>query len=133
MKVLKVLFICVENSCRSQMAEGFGRKFGIKADSAGVKAGSGVNPNAVKVMAEAGVDLSKHHSKTIDYKKLGDYDAIISMCSVKTSDFCPSTFIGTQANWNIEDPKGKSIEEFRRVRDEIKDKVEKLAQESIET
>lgn len=125
---MKVLFICVENSCRSQMAEGFARKLGLEADSAGVKAGAGVNPDAVKVMAEVGVDLSKQHSKTIEQDKLGDYDAIISMCSVKTSDFCPSTFIGTQANWNIEDPKGMSIEEFRQVRDEIKVKVEELAQ-----
>lgn len=125
---MKVLFICVENSCRSQMAEGFARQHGFEADSAGVKAGTGVNPDAIKVMAEVGIDLSKQHSKTIEQEKLGDYDAIISMCSVKTSDFCPSTFIGTQANWNIEDPKGMSIEIFRKVRDEIKDKVEKLAQ-----
>ena len=100
---------------------------GLEAESAGVKAGVGVNPNAVKVMAEVGVDLSKQYSKAIDKEKLPGYDAVISMCSVKTADFCPSTFIGTQANWNIEDPKGQPIEVFRRVRDEIKAKVEELA------
>lgn len=124
---LKVLFICVENSCRSQIAEGFGRLLGLEADSAGVKAGAGVNPDAVKVMAEVGVDISKQYSKAIENDKLSDYDAVISMCSVKTADFCPSTFIGTQANWNIEDPKGQPLDVFRRVRDEIKAKVEDLA------
>ncbi len=111
------------------MAEGFGRLLGLEADSAGVKAGAGVNPEAVKVMGEIGVDISKQYSKAIDNEKLGNYDAIISMCSVKTADFCPSTFIGTQDNWNIEDPKGQLPEVFRRVRDEIKSKVEELAKE----
>lgn len=128
---LKVLFICVENSCRSQIAEGFGKLLGLEADSAGVKAGAGVNPDAVKVMDEIGLDISKQYSKAIDNEKLANYDAIISMCSVKTADFCPSTFIGTQANWNIEDPKGQPIEVFRRVRDEIKAKVEELAKEKV--
>lgn len=128
---MKVLFICVENSCRSQIAEGFARQVGLEAESAGVKAGSGVNPNAVNVMAEAGIDISNQFSKAIDNEKLASYDAIISMCSVKTSDFCPSTFIGTQANWNIEDPKGQPLDVFRRVRDEIKAKVEELAKTKV--
>lgn len=123
---LKVLFICVENSCRSQIAEGFARQFGLEAESAGVKAGHGINPDAVKVMAEAGIDISNQFSKSVDNKKLASYDAIISMCSVKTTDFCPSLFIATQANWNIEDPKGQPLDVFRRVRDEIKAKVREL-------
>lgn len=128
---LKVLFICVENSCRSQIAEGFARQLGLEAESAGVKAGSGVDPDAVKVMAEAGIDISNQFSKALDNEKLASYDAIISMCSVKTADFCPSTFIGTQANWNIEDPKGQSLDVFRRVRDEIKAKVEELTKTKV--
>ncbi len=128
---MKVLFICVENSCRSQIAEGFARLLNLDAESAGVNAGSSVNPDAVKVMAEAGVDISKQTSKAIDYNKLANYDAVISMCSVKTADFCPSTFIGTQANWNIEDPKGQPLEVFRRVRDQIKTKVEQLAKTKV--
>lgn len=104
---------------------------GLEAESAGVKAGAGVNPDAVKVMAEIGVDISKQYSKAIDNDKLSDYDAVISMCSVKTADFCPSTFIGTQANWNIEDPKGQPLDVFRRVRDEIKAKVEDLAKNRV--
>lgn len=128
---MRVLFICVENSCRSQIAEGFGKLMGLEAESAGVKAGVGVNPDAVKVMAEIGVDISKQYSKAIDNDKLSDYDAVISMCSVKTAGFCPSTFIGTQANWNIEDPKGQPLDVFRRVRDEIKAKVEELAKHKV--
>lgn len=128
---LKVLFICVENSCRSQNAEGFARQLGLEAESAGVKAGSGVNPAAVKVMAESGIDISNQFSKAIDNGKLASYDAIISMCSVKTADFCPSTFIGTQANWNIEDPKEQPLDVFRRVRDEIKAKVEELTKTKV--
>ncbi|MCC7527511.1 MAG: ArsC family transcriptional regulator [Candidatus Melainabacteria bacterium] len=112
------------------MAEGFGRMMGLDAESAGVKAGAGVNPDAVKVMAESGVDISKQFSKPIDEEKLGDYDAIISMCSVNTADICPSTFIGAQANWNIEDPKGQPIEVIRRIRDQIKVKIEALLKEN---
>jgi arsenate reductase len=121
----------VENSCRSQIAEGFARQLGLQAGSAGVKAGAGINPDAVQVMEEIGIDISKQFSKAIDNDKLADYDAVISMCSVKTADFCPSTFIGTQANWNIEDPKGEPLEVFRRVRDEIKSKVEELAKTKV--
>jgi arsenate reductase len=125
---MKVLFICAENTCRSQMAEGFARKLGIDSHSAGVKAGKGVNPDAVVVMSEVGIDISGQHSKAIDTMQLADYDAIISMCSVKTADICPAKFIGTQADWNIEDPWGQPIEVFRRVREEIKDNVDKLAE-----
>ncbi|MBX3077107.1 arsenate reductase ArsC [Candidatus Obscuribacterales bacterium] len=124
---MKVLFICVENSCRSQIAEGFGRHLGLEAESAGVNVGSGVHPNAVPVMEELGIDISKHSSKPIDQDQLAEYDFVISMCSEKTTDFCPSTFIGTQENWNIECPKGQPIEFFRRIRDEIRAKVEELA------
>jgi arsenate reductase (thioredoxin) len=128
---MKVLFICVENTCRSQIAEGFAKHLGLDAHSAGVKAGDGVNPDAVTVMAEAGIDISKQRSKAINYESLLEYDAVISMCSVKTADFCPSTFIGTQSNWNIDDPKEQSLGVFRRVRDEIKGKVERLVQSKV--
>jgi arsenate reductase (thioredoxin) len=130
---LKVLFICAENRCRSQIAEGFARQFELDAYSAGVKAGNGVNPDAVTVMTEVGIDITGQYSKAIDHESLSDYDAIISMCSVKTADFCPSKFIGTQANWNIDDPKGQPIEIFRRVRDEIKAKVEELVKTKVST
>jgi arsenate reductase (thioredoxin) len=123
---MKVLFVCVENTCRSQMAEGFARAMGLVADSAGVKAGSGVNPTAVQVMNEVGIDISGYQSKAINYDRLGQFDVVISMCSVNTADVCPSTFIGTQENWDIDDPKGLPLDFFRNVRDLIREKVEAL-------
>jgi arsenate reductase len=125
---MRILFICVENTCRSQMAEGFAKAFDMSAESAGVKRGSAVDPVAVSVMAEIGIDISHQKSKALDTLKLSNYDTVISMCSVKTNDFCPSAFLGTQENWNIDDPKGASIEKFRQVRDLIADKVHELAQ-----
>lgn len=136
---MKVLFICVENSCRSQIAEGFARQLGLEAESAGVNAGSDVNPNATAVMAELGVDISKQHSKPIDQEKLANYDAVISVCSVKTADFCPSTFIGTQANWDSIAPKGnlsKFFEEYvtrseRRWKNSLRDEAFGCKQQSL--
>lgn len=127
---MKVLFICIENTCRSQMAEGFARHLGLEAESAGMRAGSGVNPDAVTAMAELGIDIAGQSSKEIDYENLEKFDAVISMCSAKTADICPSTFVGVQANWNIEDPKGQPPEVFARVRDEIKRRVEWLKTQS---
>jgi len=127
---MKVLFICVENTCRSQMAEGFARSMGLAAESAGVKAGSGVNPAAVQVMNEVGIDISGYQSKAIDHERLAQYDVVISMCSLKTADACPSTFIGTQENWDIDDPKGLPLDFFRKVRDLIRAKVQALQKRS---
>lgn len=124
---MRVLFVCVENTCRSQIAEGFARSMGLEADSAGVRAGSAVNPDAVEVMSEIGIDISGQSSKSVDSLELGTYDTVVSMCSVDTADLCPATFMGTQANWNIEDPKGKSLDVFRRIRDLIEEKVKALA------
>lgn len=126
MPVMKVLFICVENTCRSQMAEGFARHLGLDARSAGLRKGDGVNPDAVKVMAESGIDISGQISTALSDHDLASCDAIISMCSVKTADICPSVFIGTQENWNIDDPKGQPLDIFRRVRDLIRLKVQEL-------
>lgn len=79
-------------------------------------------------MKELGIDISKHSSKSIDRDRLAKYDCVISVCSVKTADLCPSTFAGVHQNWNIDCPKGQPIEFFRRRRDEIRTKVEDLAQ-----
>ena len=127
---MKVLFVCIENTCRSQMAEGFAKQLGLDAESAGVRAGAGVNPDAVEVMDEIGIDIRGQQSKEIAVESLAKFDKVISMCSVKTADICPSTFLGMQENWNIDDPKGESPDFFRRVRDEIKSKVENLATQS---
>lgn len=131
---MKLLFICVENTCRSQMAEGLARSLNIEAHSAGIRAGAGVNEDAVKVMREIEIDISDYRSKSIDHLAEGmnfeDFNFIISLCSADAQDVCPNknAFVSDSENslqavplnWNLEDPKGKSLEVYRRVRDEIK-------------
>lgn len=145
----KVLFVCAENTCRSQMAEGFARQLGLDADSAGIKAGMAVNPAAIRVMAEVGIDVSAQLSKSITAPEISRrlasrllssgtgetdtdppvsaYDAVVSLCSVNMSAFCPAAYSGIQLNWNIEDPWGQPLPAFRRIRDEIGEKVAQLA------
>ena len=137
----KVLFLCTGNSCRSQMAEGWGRTLKpdkIKVYSAGVKA-CGLNPDAVAVMAEAGVDISGHRSKTIDEFKDLELDAVVTVCS-HAHETCPYFPPGCQIiHAGFDDPprlagelaaRGKSREHqldcYRRVRDEIRAFVEKM-------
>lgn len=127
---MKVLFICAENTCRSQMAEGFARALGIDAESAGIKSGAGVNPTAVSVMKECGIDISGHLSKAIDPSSLSRFDMVVSLCHASTADVCPSTFLGAQENWNVEDPWQQPLAQFRLIRDEIRARVEGLAKVS---
>ena len=134
---LKVLFLCTGNSCRSQMAEGWARH--LKSDvvepySAGIET-HGLNPNAVKVMAEAGVDISGHHSKHLDELKDIDFDYVITVCD-NTHENCPMFPRKIKiVHVGFDDPprlakEAKTEQEvlncYRRVRDEIKSFVEKL-------
>jgi len=125
----KVLFICAENACRSQMAEAFFNKYASGkafAISAGTKPADQVNPKAVEVMKEIGIDISKQKPKLLTTQMMKEADRIITMgCS---TDFCPAPHIKTE-DWDIEDPSGKPITKFRGVRDQIKEKVEKLIRE----
>lgn len=134
---LKVLFLCTGNSCRSQMAEGWGRY--LKGDtitfySAGIET-HGLNPNAVKVMAEAGVDISRQRSQHIDEFKDLPLDYVVTVCG-HANEHCP-LFPGqtTVVHVGFDDPprlaKGAATEEealghYRRVRDEIRAFVETL-------
>jgi len=124
----RVLFVCVENSCRSQIAEGFARKFGgdkVEAFSAGSKPSGIVNPDAIKVMREAGIDISGHKSKGFSQLPYNKFDYIVTM---GCQDTCPYFPAKEKIDWQIEDPKGKSIEFFRKTRDEIEKKVRELIQ-----
>ncbi|MDI6651284.1 MULTISPECIES: arsenate reductase (thioredoxin) [Leuconostoc] len=125
----KIYFLCTGNSCRSQMAEGYAKKifpldiFEIK--SAGVEA-HGLNPMAIKVMAEEGVDISKQYSKLIDLKYFNSVDMIVTLCG-DAKDKCPMIPVQTKClHWPLPDPaqtKGtleEQLHEFRNVRDEIK-------------
>jgi arsenate reductase (thioredoxin) len=123
-----VLFVCVENAGRSQMAEGFFNKNppkGYKAISAGTKPVSQINPLAVDVMHEIGIDISRQHSKDIAEDMIRNSANIVNMgCMEKKS--CPTLFLYNLLDWNIEDPKGKSIEKVREIRNEIEQRVKEL-------
>lgn len=119
----KVLFVCVENSCRSQMAEGWARKLGagkIQAFSAGSRPSGKVNPDAVTVMSEAGVDISGNASKGIEQFLSEGIDYAVSM---GCGDNCPFVPAENRLSWNIEDPKNRGMDFFRKVRDQIRDNV----------
>lgn len=124
-----MLFVCVENAGRSQMAEGFFRKYapeGYEPVSAGTKPVSQINPLVIQVMDEIGIDISKQKSKDLTEDMIRNSDKIINMgCMDK--DFCPTLFIPKVIDWGIEDPKGKPIEQVREIRDEIVRRIKELA------
>lgn len=127
MKV-KVAFICVGNSCRSQMAEGFARHYGsdvLEAYSAGTKLAERVNPNAIKVMKEVGIDISSQRPKLLE-EIPSKVDILITMgCNVQ----CPYIPCRQREDWGLDDPDGKPIEEFRKTRDIIEGKVKNLIEQ----
>ena len=124
-----ILFVCVENAGRSQMAEGFFRKYapeGYEPLSAGTKPVSQINPLAIQVMNEIGIDISKQKSKDLTEDMIRNSDKIIIMgCMDK--NFCPTLFIPKVIDWGIDDPKDKSIKQVREIRDEIERRFKELA------
>jgi len=130
----KLIFVCVGNSCRSQMAEGFARHYAQKMNlnieiaSAGSQPAGYVHPDAIAVMREKGIDISHQRSKGISPKELLNYDYVITMgCSDES--ICPANFRGDSRDWGIPDPIGRPIEFYKEVRDEIEEKVLELLQE----
>ena len=129
MKEKTVLFVCVENAGRSQMAEGFFNKYaplGYRAVSAGTKPMGEINPIAAQAMAEVGIDISKQKSKIITDDMIRGSVKAINMGCMDRSD-CPLLFLNNPVDWAMEDPKGKSIERVREIRDEIEKRVKELA------
>jgi arsenate reductase (thioredoxin) len=127
----RVLFVCVENAGRSQMAEGFFRKYaprGYATLSAGTKPLGHINPLAIEVMKEVGIDIGNQKSKDITEDMMRDSTKIVNMGCMDNS-FCPTLFIHHVIEWGIEDPKGKPIEKVREIRDDIDTKVRHLAAE----
>jgi arsenate reductase len=137
MSMLKIMFLCTGNSCRSQMAEGFARELGkglLEAYSAGLMA-AGVNQRAVAVMKEQGIGISTQRSKEIDEKLLRTMDMVITLCD-NAAEACPWTPPEIKRlHWPIKDPVGtvgsedKIMKEFRRARDEIRARIEKFISE----
>jgi len=128
-KKIKILFVCIGNMCRSQMAEGFARSIGgdmVEVYSAGTAPTGMLSPEAVEVMREKGIDISGHYSKGIDEVPLDEMDVVVSMGCCSAGELCPLGFEGKKVDWVVEDPIGKPIEFFRRVRDGIEEKVRSL-------
>jgi isopenicillin-N N-acyltransferase-like protein len=122
----RIVFVCVENSNRSQMAEAFARMYGaetVEAFSAGSRPSGRINPNAVAAMHELGYDLAGHQSKGLTDLPPGDYDFAVTM---GCGDPCPLLRARERLDWNIPDPRNMSPEQFRQVRDLIGQKVKDL-------
>ena len=125
----KILFVCIENSCRSQIAQGFARAIGerfIEAYSAGSNPSGKVNPMAVEIMREVGIDLSTHTSKGFNDLPVQSFDYVVTM---GCGDVCPFVPGKKQIDWHIDDPKGKDTDFFRGVREQVRENVAQLLQE----
>ena len=120
-----VLFVCVENAGRSQMVEAFFKKYAknqFNVISAGTSPSSHLNPVVVSVMNELGIDLENQKPQLLSSSMIENSNKTVNMgCMDKES--CPSLFVKDVDDWNIEDPKGKSIEDVRKIRDQIKNDV----------
>ncbi|PIW66911.1 MAG: hypothetical protein COW11_00870 [Candidatus Omnitrophica bacterium CG12_big_fil_rev_8_21_14_0_65_43_15] len=124
----KVLFVCIENSCRSQIAEGFAKSIGkdvLEAYSAGSKPSGKVNPTAIEVMREIGIDIAGQKSKGFLDLPVKKFDYVITL---GCKDVCPFVPASEHIEWQIADPKDSEINFFRKVRDQIRSEVEKLIQ-----
>lgn len=121
----RVLFVCVENSNRSQMAEAFAHMFGgedIEAMSAGSRPSGVINPKAIRFMGEVGYDLSQHASKSLD-DVVGGFDAVVTM---GCGDQCPWVPAKLREDWALPDPKHMDDDAYRAVRDDIAARVRQL-------
>jgi arsenate reductase len=121
-----ILFVCVENAGRSQMAQAFAEKYGLDAFSAGTVPASEVNPVVVEVMKEQGIDISKNIPKMLTPEMINHASLVVTMgCSV--AQVCPKPMLAQMQkkliDWNLSDPKGKSIDEVRAIRDEIERRI----------
>ncbi len=125
MSVKRVLFVCVENANRSQMAEAFARIHGgarVEALSAGSRPSGKINPRAVRFMAELGYDLSTQASKSLE-EIAGQFDAVVTM---GCGDSCPWVPARRRIDWNLADPKDMADDDYRAVRDDISARVKAL-------
>jgi protein-tyrosine-phosphatase len=127
--VPRLLFVCVENSNRSQMAEAFARRLGgnrVDARSAGSRPSGRINPRAVAFMAERGIDLTAQRSKSLDEVGSDPFDAVVTM---GCGDACPWIAAARREDWALPDPKSLDDAGFRQVRDEIERRVGDLLRE----
>jgi arsenate reductase (thioredoxin) len=126
MKPKRIIFVCIENSNRSQMAQAFARLHGgedVEAFSAGSRPSGRINATAIEAMKEVGVDLSMHSSKGLGEFNGQVFDAAVTM---GCGDECPLVLAKSRMEWQIPDPKGLPLEQFREIRDLIEKKVVEL-------
>jgi protein-tyrosine-phosphatase len=125
----KALFVCVENAGRSQMAEAIARSYGIDATSAGTIPATKVNPTVIEAMKERGFNLSSTKPKLLTPEMIEAADYVVTM-GCRVEDVCPRPLIVRMekklVDWHIEDPKGKPIEDVRKIRSEIEERVIEL-------
>jgi protein-tyrosine-phosphatase len=123
-----VLFVCVQNAGRSQIAEAFFRKYAptrYEALSAGTEPAGNLNPLAIEVMREVGIDISKQKPKIITEDMIRQSTVRVNMGCIQRES-CPTLFIHNVMDWNIEDPKSKPLEKVREIRDVIESRVKEL-------
>jgi arsenate reductase (thioredoxin) len=128
----EVLFVCVENAGRSQMAEAFANHYGkekLVASSAGIRLAAQVNPVVVEVMREKGIDISQAKPKLLTIAMANEADLVVTM-GCGAADLCPGPFFTENVDWALEDPKGKPIEKVREIRDDIERRVKQLVAET---
>lgn len=127
-----ILFVCVHNSGRSQMAEAFFNQIArgkARAYSAGTDPADKVNPVVVEAMREVDIDIGGNRPKMLTMDMVEKADKMITMgCGAEAQAVCPASFIETE-DWALEDPNGKSIEVVRKIRDEIKERVNRLVKD----
>ena len=127
-----IVFVCIHNSGRSQMAEAFFNQMAqgkALALSAGTQPGDSVNPTVVAAMQEIGIDISGNKPKMLTLEMIEKADKMITMgCGDDAGGLCPAGFIETE-DWALADPQGKSLEQVRKIRDEIKQRVRTLVKE----
>ena len=126
---IKILFVCVGNTCRSQMAEGFARLHGkgiVEVRSAGTSASGSVNRSTIEAMKEIGIDISGQTSDQLTNEMLGWADVVVTMGCCTADKFCPVDFRGSTYDWKIEDPLGRPWAVMQRVRDDIEKRVREL-------
>lgn len=132
----RLLFVCIENSNRSQMAEAFARihakrlRIDVEAASAGSRPSGIVNPKAIAAMAEVGYDLASHRSKPLKEVESAEFDVVVTM---GCGDACPLVRTKRRIDWQIPDPKSLAPREFNQVRDLVSRQVEALLRELAET
>jgi len=130
-KLKRILFVCVENAGRSQMAEAFTNKYGkdkFIVSSAGNKPADKVNPIVVEALKEKSIDISMNKPTLLTFQMAQDADLIITM-GCNDNGICPGPFFKPTIDWKLEDPKVKAIEKVREIRDDIERRVQKLIAE----